>query len=122
MQQEIPNGAAVRIIKPSDDYYDWPMDQQRVSWIPRMDDYIGGIYIVEEYDHPNNSYNLREIGNFTWHRDWLVVLSKSKDGSFEPYDNQGRAMCFWCKGLLKTTKEKCGSGLLVFNYCPRCKR
>jgi hypothetical protein len=121
MHQRIPNGTSVQIIKPIGNMRDWPLGQRDVYWAPGMDSYIGKIYTVRAYNHIRRSYRLEEI-LYSWHEDWLIVPSKDRNGNFEPYDNEGRIKCFWCKGPLNSTRERSANGLLVFKYCPKCSR
>jgi len=121
MSQTIPNRALVQIMKPSDDFDYWPINQQNVGWDDEMDYYVGEIHIVKRYNDYDESYVLDGISFYRWHKDWLNVLSTVGD-RVEPYDNQRRTSCFWCGGLLKTTKEKYDKGILTFKYCPKCGR
>ncbi len=112
-------GTPVLIKKPT---LSQKLQKTDVFWDNAMDKYVGQIdYIKTISNERNNTYKLKYIG-YRWHRDWLIVGNKDKNGKFMPLNNEGLSRCYWCNVPTKLSKEKYAHGVLTFVYCPKCGR
>lgn len=54
-----------------------------------------------------------------WYNPNRFVLLERSTAEIEPKNNDGRSMCFWCRG---PTSKKLGFIIDEYDYCEKCKR
>jgi hypothetical protein len=120
----------VKVIGPRSDNHIGPT---KLEWTTTRNRYLGGLFqvnTVDWFEDNSEMITLRHLPGEIQHQlvhvfdsIWLELIVPADELSqlgLSPKNNEGRKSCYWCPGIILTTKVPCLYGLM--DICPVCKR